>query len=88
MAWGAACGDFHDSVDWAELAAFNFGEVPDENLVMTTWHEGEPLTEVFGFSAFAALHPTVELNHTLIIDISPEPRRELILTQFTDALNS
>jgi len=39
MAWGDGCSRWHDSVDWASLEEFDFGEIPDDRFVMTTWHE-------------------------------------------------
>jgi hypothetical protein len=34
MAWGHECSLWDDSVDFANLEVFNFGEVPDRNFVM------------------------------------------------------
>lgn len=50
MAWGPGCSSWDDSVDLANLEAFDFEDIPDEAYVMTTWHESETLHEVFEFS--------------------------------------
>jgi hypothetical protein len=70
MAWGPGYSSWDDSVDLANLEKFNFNEVPDENFVMTTWHDSEPLQEVFEFSKFAAMHPTTEMQNTLILHVN------------------
>lgn len=82
IAWGRECGAWDDSVDEANLTAFDYKEIPDDSFVMTTWHEKEPLPEVFWFSEHAALHPTVDLERTLIIHISQNERKEELLQIF------
>lgn len=47
MAWGADCEKWHDSVDYAYLAHHDFGDVAEDSFMMTTWHDDEPLNEVF-----------------------------------------
>ena len=69
MAWGQNCSLWDDSVDTANLIAFDWSEIPEDNFVMTTWHKNETLEDVFWFAKFAANHPTVELNNTLLLDI-------------------
>jgi len=70
MAWGKDCSYWDDSVDHASLEGFNYGEVPEDKFVMTTWHENEPLEDVFFFSKNNGFHPTVELENTLLLHIS------------------
>ena len=77
MAFENECGLWDDSVDYANMEAFDYEEIPDEADVMTTWHEGQTMGEVFRFSAFLASNPTVDL--TLIIDISAEVRSKELL---------
>jgi hypothetical protein len=50
MAWGVNCSSWDDSVDYANLIAFDGQEIPDGKAVMTTWHEGATLVEVFDFA--------------------------------------
>src|SRR3954463_12099376 len=50
MAWGANSGSWDDSVDWANLAKFDYAGIPDDKSVMTTWHDDEPLSETFWFA--------------------------------------
>jgi hypothetical protein len=70
MAWGRDCSSWDDSVDLANLAAFDFGEIPDDDFVMTTWHDDEPLREAMWFAAHTACHPTIALERTVIVHIS------------------
>lgn len=85
MAWGLGCSTWDDSVDFANLAAFNYGDIPDDESVMTTWHEDEPLSEVFGFAKNSAFHPTVELCNTLILQISSESKEKELLSEYVGA---
>jgi len=50
MAWGTNCSSWDDSVDMANVQQFDCGEIPEDGFVMTTWHEKEPLGEVFWFA--------------------------------------
>lgn len=86
MAWGKECSAWDDSVDWASLEASDFDDVPDEAFMMTTWHEGEPLKDVFWFSDRSAMHPGLELPQTYILHISPEAREKELLELFRQAI--
>jgi hypothetical protein len=90
MAWGRGCSSWHDSVDWANLEDFGYGEIPADRFVMTTWHEREPLEEVFWFAdhCATAYDDEIRLGHTLIIDISVQSRREEMLRHFATAIVS
>lgn len=82
MAWGKDCSSWDDSVDLANLKDFNFEEIPDEKFVMTTWHNNEPLEEVFWFSKHSAFHPNIEMQDTLIIHISDQNNEQGLLTRY------
>ena len=41
---------------------------------MTTWHAKDLLTDVFWYSAHAAVHPALGLDRTYIIHIAPSER--------------
>lgn len=86
MAWGRKCTEWNDSVDEASHARSDFGEIPEDDFVMTTWHDDEPLKEAFWFSQFSAMHPTLELQKTYIFHISPETREAHMLETFRKAL--
>jgi len=85
MAWGRDCTSWDDSVDWANLAAFDYGDIPDDDLVMTSWHEDETLAETFWFAAHLASHSEFDLQNLLIVDITAEGREHDILEQFRAA---
>lgn len=86
MAWGLDCSSWDDSVDKANLAAFDYSDdIPDDKFVMTTWHGNVPLSEAFWFAAYAAHHPDVELTRTLIVDISHGNRRRQLLAEYDQA---
>lgn len=82
MAWGRDCSLWDDSVDEANLEAFQFQHIPDEGFVMTTWHEGETLADTFWYALRPAVHPTVDIDCIVIVDISPNERRAEMLSLF------
>ncbi|HEY5995086.1 MAG TPA: hypothetical protein VIU46_10870 [Gallionellaceae bacterium] len=71
MAWGENCSSWDDAVDMANLEQFDFGEIPREQFVMTTWHEHDALEEVFRFAKNSAVHPAARLDGTLLLHIAP-----------------
>ncbi|MDP3868955.1 hypothetical protein [Phenylobacterium sp.] len=54
-------------------------EIPDDDFVMTTWHDDEPLSETFWFSEHSACHPTIPINETIIVDVGPQERRAALI---------
>lgn len=85
IAWGIACEDWHDAVDWTVLEAFDFGEIPDDKFVMTTWHDKKPLSEALWFAGNCASHPDVHLAETVIVHISANERRTAMLQLYCDS---
>lgn len=71
MAWGRNCSSWDDSVDDSNLAQFDFQDIPDESLVITTWHDKEPLSEVFEFAKHTAHHENYNLTNCVILHLSP-----------------
>jgi hypothetical protein len=57
----------------------------DEEFVMTTWHTEEPLDEVFWFAKNNADHPTVNLERSLLVHVSPKPHATELLRAFANA---
>lgn len=88
VAWGAECEEWHDAVDWAVLETFDFGDIPDDRFVMTTWHADEPLSEALWFAGTCASHPDVELKKTVLLHVANEAKEEeLIVTYATSQID-
>jgi hypothetical protein len=85
MAWGKSCSSWDDSVDQANLKEFAFGEIPESKFVMTTWHANNPLHEVFWFSKNNAVHPSVDLERSLLVHISSLNKCSELLRAYADA---
>jgi hypothetical protein len=85
LAWGVECSSWDDSVDLANLEAYDFGDIPEESDIMTTWHEGEPLQEVFWFAKNSAEHPVIPIENTLVIHFSDLNRADELKRQFDNA---
>lgn len=79
MACGRDPSRWDDAVDRANLEAFDFGDIPDDKFVLTTWHDKETLDDVFWFATSSARHPVVKLNRVVIVHIGQKHRREEIL---------
>ncbi len=75
MAWGQDCTLWDDSVDWAVLEKFDY-DVPDQNFVMTTWHDEDTLEEVLRYAKVDATqsYTDAKLEDLLILDFGTEAR--------------
>ncbi len=82
VAWGLRCSTWDDSVDLANLKMFDFGEIPEDDFVMTTWHESDPLSEAFWFCGHCAEHPSLVLESAYIVHIASESRQAELLEAF------
>jgi hypothetical protein len=78
MAWGINCSSWDDSVDHANLEEFDYGDIPEDRFVMTTWHDGATLGEVFTFAKTCAKPKSdnVELQETVLLHISSVESKE------------
>ena len=75
MAWGPDCSSWDGSVDYAQIQKYLPDEAPDEEFVLTTWHEDERLEEVFWYAQFCAHDPYDKIKHTLLVHVG-EANRE------------
>ena len=85
VTWGTDCEEWHDSVDHANLREFDYGDIPEDRFVMTTWHSNQPLQEALWFAGQCAFHPTITLTDTLILNVGPEPREQAMLRAFSES---
>ena len=86
--WGVDCSIWHDAMDWAEIAVWP-NDVPDNKFMMTTWHEDEPLDEMFWFIGNAArTYDDKALDHILILNIGDTDRDLELRTKFAKALDA
>lgn len=85
MAWGTECSKWDDAVDEANLALNDWKVVEGDRFVMTTWHDGEGLPELFEFCAKSAHHPSLALGTTIIIHIADRERRTELLAKLCRA---
>jgi len=87
MAHGDECSLWDDSVDIANLEAFdwNFDRIPKDKHVTTTWHENESLEEVFFFAKNCALPFSPHIKNIIILDITEISREAAMLLQYETA---
>jgi len=65
------------------MKKFDFNEIPDEQFVMTTWHENELLNEIFWSAKNNSNHGAVNINNTLLLHISSHNRETEYLAQYS-----
>lgn len=85
MAWGVGCSSWDDSVDWANHSVIGLDDIPDDQFVMTTWHDDEPLSETFWYAGHTAHHPTMSLDQVVIVDIGHANREAELLGAYEAA---
>jgi hypothetical protein len=82
MAWGNECSIWDDAVDLANIEEYDYENIPEENLVLTTWHKNESLQEVFWYSKSLANHPAIEQLNTLILHIAKVDKKAQFLSMY------
>ena len=88
MAWGSDCSLWDDSVDVASLEDHNCKDMPNGQWVMTTWHDDEPLSDVFWNANLSNFHPPdTSYDHLVILDITDNAREHQMRDLFTKACN-
>ncbi len=85
IAWGLDCSDWDTSVDLANIEQFNYGEIPEDELVMTTWNESESLKDVFWQAKNSAEHACVEFSNSVILHISKENKEQEFIASYSNA---
>ena len=88
LAWGDECSVWDDAVGWANISACDNKPIPPERFVMTTWHEDEPMEEVFWFAKNCAAHLTIPLSLNIILDISSVAREAETMNTWTAAVTA
>jgi hypothetical protein len=85
MAWGIDCSSWDDSVDYANINDWSPKKIPENSFVMTTWHEDDPLDEVFWYSKNLAHHPSVDIEGTVLAHISKVNKENDFLERYKRA---
>ena len=79
---GLDCISWDDSVDWANIDQFTGTTIPEDNLVVTTWHERDTLEEVVEFSTQCRDHMGKLIEDTLVLDFGISDRKRLLKSLF------
>ena len=83
--WGTSCEVWHDEIDHVNLSDFDWGDIPGDAFVLTSWHDHGELSEALFFVAECVEHPHVPLEVAIIIHISEEERKAELLAAFEKA---
>lgn len=81
-AWGVDCSSWDDAVDNSNIKKFGLKEIPEKELVITTWHDKVPLTEAFYFAKYNATHPVANIENTLLIHVSKTNKEQELLNEY------
>ena len=80
MAWGSDASSWDDSMDWTALERTGYVvDAASSDFIMTTWHDHEPLSEVFEFALDHAKHPSLELDDLLVLHLANQPNPGQVL---------
>lgn len=85
MTWGTESSEWDTAFDIANIEKYDFGEIPEEGFVMTTWHDAEPLTETMWYAKHNAHHSSIELKSTLLVHVAPAPEKDRLLNAYAEA---
>lgn len=84
MAWGKQCSSWDTSIDLANIEQF-VDEIPVDSFVTTTWHDDEPLNEVFWFCKYTAFSDYHDFKNSVVIHVSKTNRCAEYTQQFENA---
>ncbi len=87
-ACGVDCSIWHDCVDVAVLEKFDFKGVPNEEFVMTTCHENEPLEEAMWFAHHGAGHPFAVFERCHILHLAHNAEQQRMLARYEAAVHA
>ena len=85
MAWGRNCASWEEAVQLANRKAFDTPQIPDQSLIITTWHEEESLKDVFWFAKYTATHPCFKLDNLLILHLANIEREQELSAEYAAA---
>jgi len=85
MAWGKDCSTWDTAVDEACLAKHDYGTIPEQDFVMTTWHDDEPLEDVFFFAKNNAAYMNSPIENLLFLHIGPDHRHQEFHLKYENA---
>ena len=82
MTWGYDCGDWAATVARLNRAAHDTEQIPDDHVVITTTHAGEPLENICWYAKYTAMHPCAELRNCVVVHAGSEERGQVITETF------
>jgi hypothetical protein len=85
LAWGSDCEAWKEAVEEANQEAFDYEEIPPENLVIATSHDNEEWEDVFWYAKHRSSHPAYVLATTVIVHIAKTARKEELESLYADA---
>lgn len=85
-AWGVECSKWDDALDDAEIEQWPDG-APENQTIVTTWHDVEGLDEVFWFiGTQASTFDDQDFSHFVIVHLSSSDKSDELTQRFEAAL--
>lgn len=85
LSWGKDRAAWNESVDLANIAQFQNGQIPEDELVLTSDQNELSLDHFFTEAKITATQDCSDFDHTLILHISMENKEKEVLTRFSGA---
>ena len=85
LAWGPDCSLWDDVMDESTVMRQISGELPEDHLIVTTWHDEDTLAEFLAHCKHHSDHPDLDLRRTLLLHIGAEPRELALLRSYEQA---
>jgi hypothetical protein len=85
MSWGEDRAAWEEAVDLANIAQFNSGEIPNDEMVLTVEHGDDAPELFFREVKTTATQDCIDFDNTLIIHISKLDKEEELLSLYSNA---
>ena len=85
LSWGTELPAWTDAVDLANIAQFDNGEIPEDELVLAGEYEQISLEQFIKEAKFTATQDCADFTNTLIIHISEGSREQELLAIYSRA---
>lgn len=83
LSWGMDHKDWDEAVDLANIAQFNDGEIPEDELVLTSEKDAETLYEFFKEAKNIIAQECTDFPNTVIVHVSGEEKEQDFLSMLS-----
>ena len=84
-AWGIDCSGWDDAMDWANIAMFWPGDIPEAHFIVTSWYEDVALEEFYAYCKLAPEFSSRPIAHHLLLHIGAESREQELVEAWRES---